>query len=186
MTPMLFLFYLSLAFCRWIEVRPNEAFEFDNRVEKGALFKLIYSFKGIGEVYVYDVENNLITHEKSRGGSLFTQATDDGRIKIIVKNKDSSSPLTFSYKCPDPAEELPGNLGFVEKEDIVSNLTNLLDKLIEDQKIQIERTKEHYKLVEKSRIWARVLMFLEIAFTAISVYLLHKDFISMFEKKASL
>lgn len=183
---MFFLLYFALAFCRSIEIPANETFAFENRVKENAIFKIIYNLKGIGEVKMYDYEGNLITHEKGRSGSLFTQSLGNGRIKVEVKNLDRSSPLNFMYKCPDPAEELAGNLGFVEKEDIVANLTRLLDKLISDQKTQIERTKEHHALVERSRIWARILMVLELLFTAASVYLLHKDFISMFEKKASI
>jgi hypothetical protein len=41
-------------------------------------------------------------------------------------------------------------------------------------------------MVARSRFWAKLLMSFEFILTAIVVYMLHRDFIGMFEKKRTL
>lgn len=177
--------FLCMALCRQIEIKANTAFEFFDKVSKGDLYKFIYNTKGDATVSFYDPQGRLILSDSSRTAALYTRVHDEGKLKMVIKN-NQSTPIAFSYKCPDPNKEMIGHLGYIKDVDLVSNLTRLLDQLVEDQKLQVERTREHQKMVERSRFWTRILMIIELVLTGLAVFLLHRDFVSMFEKKEVL
>lgn len=179
-----FLFVL-LVFTRQIIIEPSKDLVFYEYVGSGELFKLIYSTRSNVEVSLYDPEDRLITKTSTKIGALYTKSMNEGKIKMIVRNQ-TKELCFFSYKCPDPNKELAGHLGYIKDTDLVSELTRLLDELIEGQTDLIERTVKHKEMVSKSRSWVRILMIFEFFLTAFAVYILHQDFISMFEKKQSL
>lgn len=182
---MFFVTFLCLAFCRQIEIKANATFEFFDKVDKGDLYKFIYNTKGDATVSFYDPLGRFILTDSSRTAALYTKVLDEGKLKMVVQN-NQNTPISFSYKCPDPNKEMIGHLGYIKDVDLVSNLTRLLDQLVEDQKLQVQRTREHQKMVEKSRFWTRILMIVELVLTGLAVFLLHRDFVAMFEKKQSL
>lgn len=184
---MLFVILILSVLCRQIIIQPNETFMFENTVVKNKPFIFKYGHKGIADIFLYDNMGNLVAHEnRGRNGTFFTEALEDGRFKIVIKNNDRRQQLIFSYKCPDPKEEVLGHLGYVEGQDLISHLTKLLNKFIKHQQVQIEKTRENYTLVEKGRKLAKVIMIVEVLVTLICVFYLHRDFVSMFEKRQSL
>lgn len=177
--------FLRLATSRQVEVKPNGIFTFSDEVSNGEIYKFKYTTQSDVEVELYDPKDRLIFSDTTKSAALFTNINEDGKIRVVVKNK-TKYPMGFSYKSPDPAKELIGHLGYVKDVDSVGELARLLDKLITDQKAQLERTKIHQSMVSNSRFWARALMFSELILTGIAVYFIHRDFVAMFEKKQTL
>lgn len=180
-----FLTLASIALARQVEIKPNGVFEFSDIVTKGEIYKFKYGTLSDVEVSLFDSNSRKIFSDTSKSATLFTGAMDNGRVRVVVKNK-SNSPVLFSYKAPDPNKELLGHIGYVKEVDSVAELTRLLNQLIQDQNSQLVRTEVHQKMVSNSKFWARGLMFFEIVMTTIAVYVIHKDFVSMFEKKQTL
>lgn len=182
---MLFFVFLLKLLARQVEIGPLETFEFYDKVDINEKYKFKYSCSGDIEVSLYDPKNRLIYSDTTKSAAVFAGITSSGRIKVAVKNR-TKLPIDFSYKSPDPNKELLGHLGYIKDVDLVSELARLLDQLIEQQSKQVARTFEHQKMVSSSRFWARILMFSELILTCFGVYFIHKDFVSMFEKKQTL
>lgn len=181
---LLFVLIASLL-ARQVEIKPHGVFEFYDVMTKDNIYKFNYNTQGNVDVSILDPNGRLIFDESARSGSLFTNISTDGKIKITVKNR-SSNAIEFSYKSPDPKKELLGHLGYIKDVDLVSELAQLLDHLIKEQGKQISRTYEHQKMVLTAKFWARGLMIAELIMTAIGVYIIHKDFVAMFERKQTL
>lgn len=182
---MFLLVLFSLALARQVEIKPQGTFEFYDLVTKNEIYKFKYSTQGDVDVSLIDPRGRTIFTDSVKSAALFTNVSSEGKIKVVIKNK-TKLPIDFSYKSPDPNKELLGHLGYVKDVDLVSELARLLDKLITDQSKQIARTYEHQRMVASSRFWARVLMISELVMTAVAVYVIHKDFVGMFEKKQTL
>lgn len=182
---MLAILFIMLTYARQIMINPRKEFVFYDHVKENDLYKFIYSTKNNVEISLYDPEDRLISKTSSKMGALYTRLMSEGRVKLAVKNL-SAEPCAFAYKCPDPDKELAGHLGYIKDTDLVSELTRLLDELIHGQNDLIARTIAHQEMVVKSRSWARILMVFEFVLTGLAVYILHKDFISIFEKKQML
>lgn len=182
---MFLLTFFSLILARQVEIKPNDTFEFSDLVSKGDIYKFKYSTIGNVTVTLIDPLGRIISEDSSRSSALFTKSTEDGKIKIKVKN-ETKDAISLSYKSPDPNKEVIGHLGYIKEVDKVSDLAKLLDKLLDAQEKQLNRTKDHQLLVSKCQTFSRVLLVFEAIITGIGVYLIHKDFISMFEKKQNV
>lgn len=181
--PLMFLFsLLSIVLARQVEINPSQTFEFADLVSKGDIYKFKYSTMGNVLVTMKDPLGRIISEGTTRSSALFTKLTENGKITISVKN-ESKELINLSYKSPDPNKEVLGHLGYIKEVDKVTDLAKLLDKLLADQAKQLNRTKEHQALVSKCHSFSRALLIFEAIGTAIGVYLIHKDFISIFEKK---
>ncbi|KAM0680270.1 hypothetical protein GINT2_001655 [Glugoides intestinalis] len=180
-----FLTLASIVLARQVEIKPNGVFEFSDIVTKGEIYKFKYSTLSDVEVSLFDSKERKIFSDTNKSATLFAGAMDNGRIKVVVRNKLNTVTL-FSYKAPDPNKELLGHIGYVKEVDSVAELTRLLNQLIKDQNAQLIRTEAHQKMVTNSKFWARGLLFFEVIMTAIAVFVIHKDFVSMFEKKQTL
>lgn len=182
---MLFLLFFSQLLARQVEIRPHGKFEFFDIVEKDDIYKFKYNTLGDVEVVVSDPKGRVIFTDTARSAAFFANMSSPGRAKVAVRNK-SKHAIDFSYKSPDPSKELLGHLGYVKDVDLISELTRLLDQFVSEQTKQIERTKQHQKMVLNTRFWARVLMVVEVVLTACAIYMIYKDFIAMFEKRQTL
>jgi hypothetical protein len=179
----MFLFsFICILLARQVEIKPNEAFEFSDLVAKGDIYKFKYSAMGNVLVTLTDPLGRVIFEDSARSSALFTKSTEDGKIKISVKNM-TKDVLNLSYKSPDPNKEVMGHIGYIKEVDKVSDLAKLLDKLLDDQSKSLNRTKEHQDLVSKCKSFSRFLMAFEVVLTCVAMYFIHKDFISIFEKK---
>lgn len=183
--PMFFALFLLGILARQIMIEPKKEFVFYEYVKANDIFKFIYSTRNTIEISLYDSENRFITQTTSKMGALYSKILSEGKVKMVIKNI-SNEPCGFAYKCPDPNKEVSGHLGYIKDTDLVSELTRLLDELISGQSDLIKRTLKHQEMVKKSRSWARLLMGFEFVMTGLAVYFLHKDFISVFEKKQTL
>ena len=183
----MFLFsFFILAFARQVEIGPNETFEFADIVSKGDIYKFKYSTIGSVTVTLLDPLGRVISEDTARSAALFTKSCENGRMKINVKNNETKESISLSYKSPDPNREVIGHLGYIRDVDRVSDLAKLLDKLLDEQTKQLTRTKDHQTLVSKCQTFTRTLLIFEAVLTALGIYLIHKDFISMFEKKQNV
>jgi len=182
---MLLPLFFSLLLARQIEIKPHGTFEFYDIVEKNDIYKFKYNTQGDVQVSVFDPNNRLIFTDTVRSAAFFANMSTAGKARILVKNR-SKHAVDFSYKSPDPNKELLGHLGYVKDVDMVGELARYLDQLLVEQDRQIHRTNEHQKMVARTRLWARVLMFSEVAMTAVAVYIIYKDFVGMFERKETL
>lgn len=177
-----FLLSFNSILARQVEIKPLGSFEFEDNVQKDKMYKIITHTISNVTLSVFDTSNRLISTESAKSGVLFTKPREDGRIRIVAKNLDKTK-ADFSYKCPDPTKEVLGHVGYIKDKDLMSSLTKLLDKFIEDQKRQIERTKEHKILVSKTNYWSKVLLYFELASICICIYIIQRSFVSMFEEK---
>lgn len=173
---------LCCIFARQVEIGPMENFTFYDSVEKGRLFKLVWNFRENLVVDIFDPKNKLIVSDISKSIALFTSFNESGRIKISVRNLDRR-PANFSYKCPDPEKEILGHVGYIKDKDLITTLTNHLNKFVNDQEEQIRRTKDHYEAVKSAKKWSKLLMWFEVISICICIYFVHKSFVSMFEQK---
>lgn len=182
----MFLFSLFCTiFARQIVLKPLETFKFADMVTKGDIYKFKYSTQGTVLVTLTDPLGRIISQDTSRSSALFTKSTETGKIQISVKN-ESKDTINVSYKSPDPNKEVLGHLGYIKEVDKVSDLAKLLDKLLEEQVKQLNRTKDHQSLVSKCQSITRVLLIFEAVLTGVGIYLIHKDFIAMFETKQNV
>lgn len=182
---MIFVLFLFQAFARQIMIPQRSKFAFADYGQEDSLYKLMYRTRNDIEISIFDPEDRLIAKTSSKGGALYANVVNQGKIKIVVENL-SNEVCAFSYKCPDPSKERIGRLGYIKDTDLVSELANLFDELIQGQKTLIQRTVEHQAMVARSKTWARFLMIFEFLLTGIAVYVIHKDFIAIFENKQTL
>lgn len=181
----LLLLFISAIVGRQIMIGSKKTFTFFEPVEEGNIFKFIYNTKFNVNVTIRDPNNNKVINTSNIDGTFYTKVTKGGNFKLIIENRGLESSI-FSYKCPDPNKELPGHLGYVKDSDMVGDLARVLDELIIGQENLINRANEHQKMVINSRSWAQILTFIEFLLTGLVVYVMHKDFINMFEQKRTL
>ncbi|KAI5173270.1 hypothetical protein PAEPH01_1878 [Pancytospora epiphaga] len=180
----LFLFVLSVI-ARYIVIAPKATLTFLESVDKDTIYKFIYSTKSNVSVLITDPLGHEIVKTTNNSVTIYTQASDKGYMTMSIKNLDNSR-CEFAYKCPDTNKELSGHVGYVKETDLVGELARALDELVANQKKLIDRTVDHQKMVSRSRSLANLLMIFEFLLTAFVVYMLHKDFIAMFETKQTL
>jgi hypothetical protein len=181
---MMFLFIMSIL-CRSITIPANNSLNIYDFVTKNDIYKFIYSTRSDVVVELKAPDDSLIIKTSDKSANLFACSNQNGKIQIKITNK-SSLPATFFYKCPDPNKELIGHLGYIKDTDYITELTSHLNELITEQNAHIERVKQQQLLVESSRRRSRLLIAVECILTIIAAYLMHRDFISMFEKKQTL
>lgn len=177
--------FLAGVLARQIVIAPKSTLVFFESVKRDDIYKFIYNTRNDVHVSLTDPRNIDIMETTNRSATIYTKIAEDGRIKMSIQNQ-SDEKCIFSYKCPDPNKELTGHVGYVKDTDLVNELARVFDELIDGQTRLVKRTLEHQEMVAKSRFWAKMLMSLEFVMTAIVVYVIHKDFIGMFEKKQSL
>ena len=180
-----FSLFISFISARQVLLASKESFVFSELVEKGAIFKFIYNCRTPIKVSVDDSEGKSIFSSNDQTAKIYTKAMETGEMRITVTNPASYSAI-FSYKCPDPSKELQGYLGYVKDTDLVADLTRVLDDLVAGQEAHVARVKEHYAMVSRSRSWVKWILCFEFLVTFGIVYILHKDFVAMFETKQAL
>lgn len=173
------------AWAREIIIAPQSSLVFMEAMESGKVFKLVYKSNMPVHVTVTDPEGRDIVEQTDREGTIYTGIDVSGRIKTTIQNL-SKERCTCSFVCPDVNKEVSGHVGYVKDIDMVSELARSLDDLLFGQKQLIARTLQHQGMVTQTRFWANMLMSFEFVLTAIMIYILHKDFIAMFEKKQML
>lgn len=179
-------FFLVLAVCaRHIVIPSRGTFVFFQHVEADDIYKFVYSTDCDVQVSIYDPAGTEIIETTDRSGTVYTQATKQGRIKMAIQNRSPES-CAFAYKCPDPDKELPGHLGYIKDTDLISELTRVLDELVSGQSKLIKRTIEHKQMVGRTQRWAWFIFFVELFLSAFMVLILHRNFIATFEKKETL
>lgn len=179
-----FLFFAG-ALARQIIIAPKSTLVFFEAVKRGDIYKFIYNTKNDVHVALTDPRDVDIVETTNKSATIYTKIAEDGRIKMSVQNQ-TDEKCVFAYKCPDANKELTGHVGYVKDTDLVNELARVLDELIDGQTKLVTRTLEHQDMVARSRFWAKMLMSLEFVLTAAVVYVIHKDFISMFERKQNL
>ncbi|KAI5149089.1 p24 family protein beta-1 [Enteropsectra breve] len=176
---------LSLVCARKIIIRPHEELVFYENVKKDEIFKLIYHTKSELKCSFFSPGGEQIFAKISRNGTVYTKAMVDGRVKLCFENK-SGHEVPIYYKCPDVNKEVQGHLGYIKDTDLVSDLSKCCKELLAEQSKLIDRTTAQLALVKKTRHWSRILTLFEFILTAGSIYFLHQDFLSIFERKQSL
>lgn len=182
---MIFCLHLLSALCRFLSLNPNEQFVFYDDVEQPGVYKFIFDIRQRSSLVIYDPSGQKAYETTQQNGSVYINIVTPGLVKIVASNL-SDKVCKFSYKAPDTNKEVTGYLGYVGEEDLIGELTTILDRLVDQQNVHISNTYKHYEMVKRSRTWIRLLVVFELILTAIAVYFMHKDFISMFETKRKL
>ncbi|KAI4292898.1 hypothetical protein PAPHI01_2172 [Pancytospora philotis] len=182
---MFVLLYALAASAREIMIEPKSSLVFMEDVSSGKVHKFVYSSDTPVHVSITDPLERNIVEMTNKSSTVYTEIATAGRLKTAIQNL-SDSRCNFVYMCPDVSKEIAGNVGYVKDTDIVAELARSLDDLIAGQQKLVNRTLEHQKMVAKTRFWANLLMIFEFLLTAFMVYMLHKDFVGMFEKKQTL
>lgn len=181
----IFFVLLPSVFARQIVIGPRDTLTFYENVTEGNIFKFIYRTREPIKLTLSDPKGRVVRETTASRETIYTKAMIGGRYKIHAENP-TNSPMELSYKCPDPAKELSGNLGYVKDTDLVNDLARLLDDLVVGQEKHLKRIVEHKKMVESSHGWVKLLIFFEVVMTIGTVYFLHRNFIQMFEQRKSL
>ncbi|KAL6122704.1 hypothetical protein NUSPORA_00233 [Nucleospora cyclopteri] len=181
----MFLIFLLTALTRHILIKPNDKLVFFDEISAPTLYKFIYDTRNNCKITFEDPAGLVIANTQNQTGAIHTMLNSTGFVKITVENL-TNQMCKFSYKVPDVNKEVTGYLGYIEETDLIGELTTILDKLVDQQKSNIANTKDHQKLVQNSKKWVRLLALFELVSIALVVYILHKDFVSMFETKRSL
>ncbi|EED44108.1 ATPase of the PP-loop superfamily, predicted [Enterocytozoon bieneusi H348] len=181
----MFCLQLLIVCCRYILLNPKEQFVFYDEKTLPGIYKFIYDSREKCHLEIFDPLGHKTLDSHHQSGAFYINMTSPGLIKIIMSNL-SDKQCKFSYKAPDPSKELTGYLGYVEETDMVAELAEILDKLIDQQKYHIENAYNHYELVKNSKKWVRFMIVFELILTALAVYFIHQNFISMFETKKKI
>lgn len=177
--------YLLERLCRYIMIKPNDVLTIRDEIEQNAHYKFIYDARDSVNIKVFDSEGKKAVDTYNQSGCLYLQVNQSGLFTVNITN-NSKRMMKFSYKAPDVTKEITGNLGYVEDSDLVGELARLLDKVIEQQRTHVERSYKHYEMVKSSRKWVRFLVVFELGLTGLAVYLMHKDFIAVFETRRKI
>lgn len=178
-------FYILAVLSRRITIGSEKTFTFFENVKAEQLFKFIYYCHGQFEVTLTNPAGVEIAKCVDRRANIYTKMGVDGLIKINIVNY-SNEDLSFSYKCPDIETESAKGYGRIKQLDVIDDLRRILDEYITGQGRLVARVREHKAMVEKTGFLANVIIGFEILVTVIVLWLLHKDFIAMFEKKQKL
>ncbi|OQS54839.1 hypothetical protein EHP00_194 [Ecytonucleospora hepatopenaei] len=178
----MFCLLISSIFCRFVMLQPKEEFVIYDDLDGRKEMKFLYDARDNVRIQIFDSENKKAVDTNDRSGCIYLQQNTPGLMKINIYN-ESKNVMKFSYKAPDVTKEKGGQLGYVNDSDLVGELTNLLDKVIDQQNLHVEKSYKHYEMVKKSRKWVRFLVVFELCLTGFAVYLMHKDFVSLFETK---
>lgn len=184
---MKILLFVAGLLCRRLMLEPKETFTFMSSVAKDMLYKLVYqSSRGAKiRVSVFSPENELMISTREPRTVLYSRMSSDGMVKVVVKN-ESRKPITFGYRCPDVNKEIQGALGPIKDVDQVVELQNVLENIIQTQRVHIKKHEQHAAMVAVSRKWVTRLLIFETAFFLGVLYFLHKDMLKMFETERSV
>ncbi|ADM11258.1 putative endoplasmic reticulum membrane protein [Encephalitozoon intestinalis ATCC 50506] len=169
--------------CRRIKLEPKEQFVFRDKVTANQMYKFMYQAPRSGkiEMTVFDTKGRQMIKTRDPYSVLYSKMNEDGEIVISVKN-NSSKGINFGYRCPDTSKKAQGDLGPISV-DLVSELQEVLETIIQAQRVHIKKHEEHARMVAGSRKWVtRLLIFETLFFTGV-LYFLHKDMLKMFETK---
>lgn len=148
-------------------------------------YKFIFDTRSNAKVEIFDADGNLATSTTVHNGCIYLKQMVQGLVKVVVSNLETKE-IKFSYKAPDVKKEIQGSLGFIQESDLLQQLINHLDSLVSHQEKHVKKSNDHYDTVKKSRKWIRLIILFEMSLTAFALYLIHKDFITMFESKRNV
>lgn len=169
--------------CRRIKLEPKEQFTFRDKVVANQMYKFMYQTPRTSkiELTMFDTKGRQMIKTRDPYSVLYSEIPEDGEIVISVKN-NSSKGMKFGYRCPDTNKKSQGGLGPISV-DLVSELQNVLETVVQAQRVHIKKHEEHARMVAGSRKWVtRLLIFETLFFTGV-LYFLHKDMLKMFETK---
>ncbi|CAD26269.1 ENDOPLASMIC RETICULUM MEMBRANE PROTEIN [Encephalitozoon cuniculi GB-M1] len=169
--------------CRRTKLEPKEQFVFRDKVTADQIYKFMYQAPRTSkiELAIFDTKGRQMIKTRDPYSVLYYKISEEGEIVISVKN-NSSKVINFGYRCPDTNQRAQGGLGPISVE-LVSELQDVLETVIQAQRVHIKKHEEHARMVAGSRRWVtRLLVFETLFFTGV-LYFLHRDMLKMFETK---
>lgn len=169
--------------CRRVKLEPKEQFSFRDKVTANQMYKFMYQAPRTSkiELTIFDTKGRPMIRTRDPYSVLYSKISEDGEIVISVKN-NSTKGINFGYRCPETNKKAQGGLGPISVE-LVSELQDVLETIIQAQRVHIKKHEEHARMVAGSRTWiTRLLIFETLFFTSV-LYFLHKDMLKMFETK---
>lgn len=186
------LLFAACLVCRKVELEPNGMFTFKDRVRGGStgkegMYKLVYQAPKSSRIdlTVLGTNGETILNTRDPYSVLYSRFEEDGEVTVIVRNRGRKA-IKFGYRCPDVNKEVQGALGPIKDVDQVAELQNVLETIIQSQRLHIKKHEQHAEMVSVSRKWVTRLLVFETLFFLGVLYFLHKDMLKMFETKRDL
>ncbi len=167
-------------------LKPRSKFVFKEEVVDQQVFKFMHDRARNTRVRIYDPNNYLIADIAKQPANVFTKihiedpSKEKHYVRIEIDNPEDLE-IKFAYKMPDPDKELTGYLGFIGDQDKMTELTNILEELVTQQEEFVKKAVQHRILVKRSKRSMRILMLFELLGTGVIMFILHRDFVGMFE-----